>query len=185
MLIGLISDSHDNIADLKKAFGVLESRGVELVLHAGDVISSGMCYAYEGFDMDLKLVYGNNDGDRVGIKHDFEEFGAKHLGDFGEIEVDGMKIALLHGTDEAVVNALASSGLYQIVVRGHSHRYNVETNPKSGTMVINPGEIWGHFTGNLNAAVLDTSTLSVEKVDLGNKTSIVEILGWKDRVPGR
>jgi len=177
MLIGMLSDSHDNLPDLKKAAGIFQERGVKLVLHAGDMVSSGMCYAFENSGIDIKLVYGNNDGDRVGIKRDFESVGGEVLGDFGELEADGLKIALLHGTDEGLVQALVGSGHYDVVVRGHNHHCKVERDP---TLVINPGEIWGHFTGHKTLAILDTSSLEVDIVNLGEVPSLKDILGWKD-----
>ncbi|NYT02597.1 MAG: metallophosphoesterase [Methanosarcinales archaeon] len=178
MLIGMISDSHDNLPDLKKAAGIFQERNVKLVLHAGDVIAPGMCYAFQNSGIDIKLVYGNNDGDRVGIKRDFESVGGEVLGDFGEVEADGLTIALLHGTDEGPVRALVRSGLYDVVVRGHNHHYLVEKGP---TLMINPGEIWGHFTGHKTLAILDTSSLEVEIVHLGEVPSLKDRLGWTDR----
>lgn len=75
MLIGTMSDSHDNIQGVKDALKIFSDRGVKLVLHAGDMIGSGNCYTFEGCNMDVKLVYGNNDGDRVGLMRDFKRVG--------------------------------------------------------------------------------------------------------------
>ena len=172
MLIGIMSDSHDNFPGLIQAREIFEQRGVEMMLHAGDVIAPGMCYAFEGTEMALKLVYGNNDGDRVGLKRDFARVGAEFLDDFGEIEVDGIKIALLHGTYEPLVRGLVESGRYDVVVRGHDHHLNVE---REDTLLINPGEVWGHFTGKMSVAILDTENLDVEIVDMGNRLSIKDM----------
>ena len=67
MLIGIMSDSHDNIQGTKDALKIFSDRGAKLVLHAGDMIGSGNCHIFEGCNMDIKLVYENNDGDRVGL----------------------------------------------------------------------------------------------------------------------
>jgi putative phosphoesterase len=173
MLIGIISDSHDNFQGLREGRDLFSRRGVELALHAGDMISSGNCHIFEGSDIDLKLVYGNNDGDRVGLSRDFGHMGGEYLGDFGQVEVDGLRIALLHGTDEPVVRALVKCGHYDIVIRGHSHRAEVV---RGDTLLINPGEVWGHLTGRRTVAILDTSSLEVEIVELGRCKSIREIL---------
>jgi putative phosphoesterase len=174
MLIGIMSDSHDNIQGLKEALGIFSDRSVKLVLHAGDMIGSGNCYAFYGCGMDAMLVFGNNDGDRAGLIRDFAPAGGKYLGDFGEVEADGLKIAMLHGTEEALVRAVTASQLYDVVVRGQSHRF--ETMMQGRTLLINPGEIWGHLTGGRSAAILDTSSLDVERIDLGSCSSIREIL---------
>jgi len=174
MLIGLMSDSHDNIRGVKDALKAFSQRGVELVLHAGDMIGSGNCYTFEGCGMPVKLVYGNNDGDRVGLKRDFERVGGEYLGDFGEIEAEGRKIALLHGTDESLTRAVVASQIYDVVVRGHNHRQEVTRQGR--TLLINPGEVWGYFTGRSSVAVLETSDLRVEVIELGKYQSFREIL---------
>jgi hypothetical protein len=75
MLIGLLSDSHDNFPGLLEAVEIFKRRGVEMILHAGDVVAPGMCYAFEGWAGELFLVFGNNDGDRIGLKRDFGRLG--------------------------------------------------------------------------------------------------------------
>jgi hypothetical protein len=144
------------------------------VLFAGDMIGSGNCYTFEGFGIPLKLVYGNNDGDRVGLAREFARVGGEYLGDFGEIEADGLKIALMHGTEEPLVKAVVASQLYDVVVRGHNHRFEAIRQGK--TLLVNSGEIWGYFTGLSSIAILDTATLAVEMIELGRNKTFREIL---------
>lgn len=174
MLIGLMSDSHDNFPGLLEAVEIFKERNVDMILHAGDVIAPGMCYAFEGWEGELKLVYGNNDGDRTGLKRDFGRVGGEFLDDFGEIEADGRTIALLHGTYEPLVAGLLESGLYDVVVRGHDHHVNVVP---GRTLMINPGEVWGHFTGRKTVAILDTKSLATEIVEMGSRPSILDMTG--------
>jgi len=174
MLIGIMSDSHDNIQGVKDSLKIFRDRSAKMVLHAGDMIGSGNCYTFEGCGMDVKLVYGNNDGDRVGLMRDFKRVGGEYLGDFGEFEADGRKIAMLHGTDEPLVKAVVASQLYDVVVRGHNHR--AEATQHGKTLLVNPGEVWGHFTGLRSVAVMDTSNLKVEMVEMGRCKSFREIL---------
>jgi hypothetical protein len=174
MLIGIMSDAHDSIQGVKDALQAFSNKGAKLVLFAGDMIGSGNCYTFEGCGMPIKLVYGNNDGDRLGLYRDFARVGGEYLGDFGEIEADGLKIAMLHGTEEPLVQAVVASQLYDVVVRGHNHRWEVTRHGK--TLLINPGEIWGNFTGLRSAAILDTSSLNVEMIELGRLKTFREIL---------
>lgn len=174
MLIGLMSDSHDNIQGARDALKIFSQRNVELILHAGDMIGSGNCYTFEGCGVPIKLVYGNNDGDREGLMREFQRVGGEYLGDFGEIEVTGKKIAMLHGTDDSLVRAVVASQIYDIVVRGHNHRFEATWQGK--TLLVNPGEIWGHFTGLSSAATLDTTTMKVESIELGRYKTFREIL---------
>ena len=86
MLIGIMSDSHDNFQGTIDALRLFRSKGAKMVLHAGDMVGSGNCYAFQGCGMDVKLVYGNNDGDRVVLARDFARVGGEYLGDFGVVE---------------------------------------------------------------------------------------------------
>jgi len=174
MLIGLLSDSHDNFPGLQQALEIFKKRKVEMILHAGDVIAPGMCRAFEGWEGDLFLVYGNNDGDRTGLKRDFARAGGEFLDDFGEVEADGLRIALLHGTYEPLVRGLVESGLYDVVVRGNDHHVRVVPGE---TLMINPGEVWGHFTGRKTVAILDTSSLATDIVEMGSRPSILDMTG--------
>lgn len=174
MLIGIFSDAHDRIQGVKDALRIFRERKVDMVLFAGDMVGSGNCYTFEGFGIPVKLVYGNNDGDRVGLYREFARMGCEYLGDFGEIEADGLKIALLHGTDEALVRAVVASQIYDVVVRGHNHRAEATRHGK--TLLVNPGEIWGNFTGTASIAILDTANLNVETIELARFKTFREIL---------
>ena len=174
MFIGIMSDAHDNIQGVKDSLKAFSKKGVKLVLFAGDMIGSGNCYTFEGCGMAVKLVFGNNDGDRVGLQRDFARVGGEFLGDFGEVEADDLRIALMHGTEEPLVKAVVASQLYDVVVRGHNHRAEVSCHGK--TLLINPGEIWGHLTGRRSAAILDTSNMKVEMIELGRIKTFREIL---------
>ncbi|MBP7067146.1 MAG: metallophosphoesterase [Methanothrix sp.] len=174
MLIGIMSDAHDRFQGVKDALRVFSSRGVFMILFAGDMIGSGNCYTFEGLNIPIKLVYGNNDGDRVGLAKEFARVGGEYLGDFGEVEVDGLKIALMHGTEEPLVRAVLASQLYDVLVRGHNHIFEVSSHGR--TLLVNPGEIWGHLTGYSTVAIFDTTSREVERVELGRFKTYREII---------
>jgi hypothetical protein len=66
---------------------------------------------------------------------------------------EGIRIALLHGHEKAILADLIESGLFDLVVHGHSHRQFIGKNGE--TLVINPGEVCGYLTGNPTCAVYD------------------------------
>ena len=136
-MIGIISDSHDNMNALWKAVEFFNERGVKAVLHAGDLISPFTARAFKELKPKLYFVFGNNDGDRVTLIKRLEEIGATSCGDFGDLTIDGLHIALLHGTNEALVKAIAKSEEFDVVIRGHTHEPNVKI--IEGVPVINPG----------------------------------------------
>jgi len=163
-LIGIVSDSHDNLAAIRKAVEFFNKKQVKAVLHAGDIISPFTARAFKELNPKLYFVFGNNDGDKVTLTKWFEEIGAVSCGDFGDLTIDGLHIALLHGTNESLVKALARSGDFDVVVRGHTHNPGVKM--IDGTPVINPGECSGVLSGKVTVATLEIANLNVEITEL-------------------
>lgn len=162
MLIGLISDSHDHVPHVQKAVEIFKERKVDIVLHAGDYCSPFTIPPFEG--LPLKGIFGNNDGDRYLLLQKFREIGAEHLGSFGDLEVDGRKIALYHGTDAPITAALEQCGNFDIVIFGHTHEKKMAT--INSTLAINPGTANG-FGDEATVALLETESLDVEFVEIG------------------
>ncbi|KKG13243.1 phosphodiesterase [Methanosarcina sp. 2.H.T.1A.6] len=163
-MIGIISDSHDNLTAIRKAVEFFNKKQVKAVLHAGDIVSPFTARAFKELSPKLYFVFGNNDGDKVTLTRWFEEIGAIPCGEFGDLTIDGLHIALLHGTNEALVKALARSGDFDVVVRGHTHDPGVKM--IDGTPVINPGECSGVLSGKATVAILEIANLNVEITEL-------------------
>ena len=162
-MIGIMSDSHDNMDAIKAAIELFNKKKVTTVLHAGDIISPFTAAPFKKLDADLYFVFGNNDGDRLLLKEKFEEIEAVCCGDFGDLEIDGKRIALIHGIYEAPVQALAESGDFDIVIRGHTHHAGVAK--IKDTLLINPGETAGVLTGKRTVALLDPE-IGIEIVEI-------------------
>ncbi|MFZ2500348.1 MAG: metallophosphoesterase [Methanosarcina sp.] len=163
-MIGILSDSHDNLNAIRKAVDYFNEKEVKAVLHAGDIISPFTVRVFKELKPKLYFVFGNNDGDKVTLKSWFEDIGATVCGEFGDLTIDGLHIALLHGTNEALVKALARSGDFDVVIRGHTHEPGVKI--IEGTPVINPGECSGVLSGKSTVAILEISNLNVEITEL-------------------
>ena len=92
MKIGIISDTHDDITNTNKAIDIFEHNKVEVVIHAGDMISPPVINEFKRLtENGVKFfgIFGNNDGEKDGLKNAFEFIGGKLLGDIGKIEIDG------------------------------------------------------------------------------------------------
>jgi len=165
MLIGLISDTHDNLPQIEKAITHLNTAGVQIVLHAGDYCSPFTITKFKALNCRLIGVFGNNDGDQELLKNRFNETqNCKIQGRFTQITVEGYKIALLHGDEPELLLALIYSQSFNAVIHGHTHNRNIEQ--RGSTLIINPGELCGYLTGKATLAILDT-----EK----NKAHIIEL----------
>jgi len=110
-------------------------------------------------------VFGNNDGDRELLRKRFSENeGIEMRGNFAEIVVDGLKIALLHGNEEELLMALINSERFDVVVHGHTH--TAEAYRRGKTLIVNPGEVCGYLTGKSTVALLDTNKREAKVIKL-------------------
>jgi hypothetical protein len=165
MLVGLIADTHDRLPMVEKAVKILNEENVELVLHAGDYVAPFVVPRFKDLRAKLIGVFGNNDGDRELLKRRFSEYkGLEIRGNFAEITIDGLRVALLHGHEEELLKALVNSEVFDVVVHGHTHK--VEVHQKGKTLVVNPGEVCGYLSGKSTIALFDTVKREVRLVDL-------------------
>ncbi|MFB6130301.1 MAG: metallophosphoesterase [Salinigranum sp.] len=134
MLLGICSDTHDNLDLARAAVETFTDEGVDVVVHCGDVVAP---FTADVFDADFAFhaVRGNNDGE-WNLADVVDAFGTYH-GEFAELTFGGRSFAVYHGTSERVVDALAGCGEYDYVLRGHTHRRVCEE--RDGTVHVNPG----------------------------------------------
>ncbi len=168
-MIGIVSDSHDNLPAIRQAVEFMNSQGVSMVLHAGDYVAPFTVREFKNLKSPLYGVFGNNDGERKGLMRAFSEMGAE-LKEFVEITHEGRKIALYHGTITEFISALISGGEYDAVVRGHTHQPEVKK--EGNTLVINPGELCGYLTGKKTVCLLDLSTMEATIHEIGEKQEV-------------
>ena len=155
MLIGAISDSHDNLPQIEKAVKILNEQKVGLVLHAGDYVAGFVIPKLSKLNCPLIGVFGNNDGDHELLKKRFSETTNCTIHDrFTQVTIEGYRIALLHGHETELLGTIIDSGYFDAVIHGHSHNIGVER--KGKTLAINPGELCGYLSGKSTLALLDT-----------------------------
>jgi hypothetical protein len=165
MLIGLIADSHDRLPMVDKAVRKLNESDVELVLHAGDYVAPFVIPKFKNLKAKLIGVFGNNDGDRELLRKRFTEYkGLEMRGNFAEMTIEGLRVALLHGHEEELLKALVNSEGFDVVVHGHTHK--AEVYQKGRTLVVNPGEVCGYLSGKSTIALFDTIKREIRLIDL-------------------
>lgn len=166
MRIGIVSDTHDRQRRVEAAVERFNQADLDLVLHAGDYVSPFVVPWLAALSSPLVGVFGNNDGDRALVAERFAEHDHLDLrGDFARIEAEGAVIALLHGHQHELFDALVASQGFDYVVRGHSHRAGTERHGR--TLVVNPGTASGILAENPTAAILDTASGAVDLLVLG------------------
>jgi len=163
MKIGIISDTHDNLPQIKKAVEIFNREKVELVLHAGDFVSPFTFLKFENLNCPLKGVFGNNDGDKLYLQEKFKGIGEIYPAPY-KTNIDHKNIIMLH--KEKLIDALAESQKYEVIIYGHTHRTDLRKIGK--TFIINPGECGGWLTGKSTIALLDLETLEAKIIDLAD-----------------
>ncbi len=165
MLVGVISDTHDNLPMIDKTVEMLNKEKVELVLHAGDYVSAFTLPRFKGLNCRLIGVFGNNDGDHEYLSRAAGIVKSVEIrGDFVRMELGGLNVALIHGKEDDLLKSLVESGFFDVVVYGHTHHHEIRK--KGKTLVINPGEVSGYLTGKPTIAVLDTGKREARIIEL-------------------
>ncbi len=158
MKIGILSDTHNNIELTRKAVALFKERGVEMIIHAGDLTSPRMLELFK--DIPSRIVLGNGDIDVEDINSEAQRLG------FGEIEycssfdVDGKKFIVFHGNNVPLFREAVASGTYDYIIKGHTHFF--ENYISNNTRIINPGSLYG--ADEFSIALLDTDSDTVEYI---------------------
>jgi putative phosphoesterase len=161
MQLGIVSDTHDNLDHVHAAVERFESEGVDRVVHCGDIVAPFSATPFDTDSFAFDAVRGNNDGEWA-LAEVVDEFGTYH-GESAELVVDGVDIAVYHGTSEQLREALADSGDYDYVFHGHTHERTVESH--GDTVRVNPGGL--PIPGADDAfyvATLDTESAGVDAI---------------------
>ncbi len=155
-MIGIISDTHDNMPLISKAVDFFNERKVELVLHAGDFVSPFTSRVFKNLHMPLIGVFGNNDGDRVTLNGFFKGIAEIHPG-WIRYEHSNKIIYLTH---RPLPSCPEDCDLY---VYGHTHEPVI----KNGTpVVVNPGECAGWLSEKCTVALADLEKREAELIEL-------------------
>ena len=166
--IGIIADTHDNIGSAKKAIQYFNSNNVEYCLHAGDIISPFMAKLVFN-DLKCKenliLVQGNNDGEITGNRINISNIGGNFAGTTYVGSIDNeKKVIMQHDIHPQILESLASSNKFDIIVYGHTHEPEIKQIGKS--IIINPGECCGILSGISTIAILDTKKMEAKIINL-------------------
>lgn len=159
MLIGILSDTHDNMRMIEKAVELFRFWKVEHVIHAGDFASPFTFRILKNLHCPFTGIFGNNDGDKLLLKSmsGGNIFQQPHI-----FELASRKIVVIH--EHEIADSLADSGHYDLVIYGHTHTPDIRK--KDRTLVINPGETCGWLHGKPTVAILNLDSMEAEILNL-------------------
>jgi len=159
MLIGIIADTHDNLIYTRKAIELFNKRKVEHVIHAGDYTSPFTLKLFKELNCKYDGVFGNNDGDKLLLLERSE--GNIHNQPY-IFTLTNKKIIVMH--EHHVIDALADSGHFDLVIYGHTHEPDVRK--VKHTLIVNPGEAGTWLYGTSTVALTDLNKMEVEIIEL-------------------
>lgn len=160
----ILSDTHDQVANLRAAIDYCNRAGVDVAAHCGDLISPFMLKQLHRFRGNVHLIYGNNIGDqRLIADRCGKEFpNIKHHGILGKFTIDTYKIAIVHYPDQA--HELASQSIYDLVCCGHSHVPMIKQ--FEHTLLINPGPLLGE-NDQAGFVIVDFAAGTTQRIGVG------------------
>jgi len=156
MIVGVISDTHDNLNKIVSAVELFNAKSVWAVIHCGDFVAPFALLPFKNLKCtNLYAVLGNNDGEKAGLKTVAKDNGWELAVAPHSIELGGKKIGIMHEPD--YLDSLLSQSQYDIIAYGHLHKPSIEK--YKGTLLINPGEACGWVTGEATVATINLKTM--------------------------
>ena len=159
MQIGVLSDTHDRLPSFRRAIALFQRLNVAAIIHAGDLVApfAAKVIAPAAVSMPVYCVFGNNDGERAGLRHILPGIVDGPL----TVKLGGRTIVVHHFIDWLKPQDIAAA---DVVITGHTHA--VVNEVKNGKLLLNPGECCGWVTDRCTAALLDLDTLKAEIIDI-------------------
>jgi putative phosphoesterase len=161
MLIGIFADSHDHLDHIRLAVKVFNEAGCELVVFAGDLVSSFAVPPLRELKCRVIACFGDNEGNKTGVAAGMKIIGALGEPPFGFKTPDGRRILLTH-MDRSLRGL---DGEFDAAIYAHTHKPSI-TRDDQGRLFINPGETSGWSYGKPTVALLDTTTMEARIVAL-------------------
>lgn len=158
MKIGVVSDTHNNLKNVRRIVELFNDAGVERVVHTGDITQPKTIDVFSGLKMPLYGVYGNNDqGELPHLEATAKMHGFHFVQPPLPLEWAGRRIVVVHSPEEL---AGVDESSFDVVLHGHTHRQTIEFVEER--LTFNPGECAGMMEGANAVGILDLVAFSAE-----------------------
>jgi putative phosphoesterase len=160
MRIAIVSDTHSRHRTVEKVATFLTKNDINLVLHCGDIEDAETVRLFGGAS--TQFVLGNCDSDTPELRRAIEECRGTLHEPFGNLEIEGRKLAWTHGDNYRLMRDVIESDYFDFVFYGHTH--HAEQHRVGRTLVVNPGAL--HRARIKTFMVLDVSTRELESIEV-------------------
>ncbi len=166
MKVGILSDTHDQVARTAAAVALLVDSGAEALIHCGDITVPQVVY-----EMGVRpsyFVFGNCDDDVQGLGRAIASLGGTCLGSGGLITLGGRRLAVTHGHLEGELQRLEAMEPHYLFT-GHTHCRDDRRRGK--TRWINPGAL--HRARPWTVALLDLESDELSVLIVSGPTAAI------------
>ncbi len=163
MRIGLFADSHDHLDHIRTAVEVFNREACDLVVFAGDLVSSFAVPPLRKLNCPVVACFGDNEGNKVGVGAGFKILGCIGEPPFCLKTADGTRILLTHMLSQ--IRGL--DGDFDVCFYAHTHKPEL-WHDAHGRLFVNPGETSGWSFGKPSVAILETQSLAAHFVELSS-----------------
>jgi putative phosphoesterase len=149
------------LANIRLAVERFNQAQCELVLFAGDLVSTFAVPPLRRLKCPFVGCFGDNEGNKIGLMSGFSFVGQMDEPPVRHVAADGTRFILCHMQRQL----RGQPEDWDIAVFGHTHKPRIMRDD-AGRLLINPGETSGWTFGRPTIALLETSTQSVELIEL-------------------
>ena len=161
MLIGVVSDTHNNLKNIKQIISLFNNEDVCSVIHTGDIANEKALKEFSNLNTELIGVYGNNDRNESGLNDIAKKYSFKFQNPPKSIKIFGKKITIFHEPEE-IDSFIIKNPEVDLILHGHTHRYRNEV--KNKTLIFNPGESAGMLKGKNAIGIVDLKCLTAKRI---------------------
>lgn len=140
MKIGILSDTHSKVDEAKRTLDFLLEKGVEFIVHAGDMCHVETLELLEKCGVRYVAVYGNNDSHLVEYHNEYNLVKEPNY-----FKIANTKFKLMHMPYYMSADA-------EVIIFGHTHQFACEF--KNSTLFLNPGEVCAREKPTVECAIL-------------------------------
>ncbi|MCS7034497.1 MAG: YfcE family phosphodiesterase [Phycisphaerae bacterium] len=160
MLLGILSDSHNQLDITRLAIETLQRAGAEFFIHCGDVGEERVLDLLSG--LPNAVVWGNNDFDRQRLARYAQSISVNVHDPVARLTLAGRHLLVTHGDDPRLIESAVRDRSADYILFGHSHIPSDQR--RNGVRLINPGAL--HRARPKTVATLDLLRDELRHIEL-------------------
>ena len=161
MIVGVVSDTHNNIKNIENIIKIFNKEKVDLVIHTGDISKAQTLRLFSRLNCPMLGVFGNNDRFEEGLEEVCHECNFNFQEPPLSLTLEEKKIAVFH-EPELIDRYIKENIDVQLIMHGHTHRYREET--LDNIVFFNPGESAGSLKGRNALGIINLDDLEIRRI---------------------